>query len=52
MGVVGLRTVHELHGFVCHALEDQAMAMPGGRHLPMHPVGNADLGSIDYLIRL
>lgn len=23
MGVVGLRTVHELRGFVCHALEDQ-----------------------------
>ena len=23
MGVVGLRTVHELRGFVCHALEDE-----------------------------
>lgn len=23
MGVVGLRTVHELRGYVCHALEDQ-----------------------------
>jgi DNA polymerase V len=23
MGVVGLRTAHELRGFVCHALEDQ-----------------------------
>ena len=23
MGVVGLRTVHELRGLVCHALEDQ-----------------------------
>ena len=23
MGVVGLRTAHELRGYVCHALEDQ-----------------------------